>query len=118
MDEVVIYHNPRCSKSRAALALLQEHGVEPRIVPYLEQPPSAAEIEELLVKLGAEPRQILRRGEAVYAALGLGDAGKSRAELIAAMAANPILIERPIVVRGERAVVGRPAEAVVELVAG
>lgn len=113
-----LFHNPRCSKSRAALALLRQRGVEPEVVEYLKQPPSAAEIDRLLTLLGMQPRQLMRRGEAPYRELGLDDPGLSRAALIAAMAENPILIERPIAVRGERAVLGRPPEKVLELLDG
>ena len=116
MGEWTIWHNPRCSKSRRALELLRERSIEPAVVSYLDSPPSAAEIERALALLGIEPRDLMRRGEPVYAELGLGDAGKTRAELIAAMAANPILIERPVVFRGDRAVIGRPPERIDELV--
>ena len=110
-----LFHNPRCSKSREALALLREHGVEPQVVEYLKQPPSAAQIDRLLTLLGMQPRQLMRRGEAVYKELGLDDPDLSRAALIEAMASQPILIERPIAMRGERAVLGRPPEKVLEL---
>ena len=110
-----LLHNPRCSKSREALALLRAHGVEPEVVEYLKQPLSAAEIDRLLTVLGMEPRQLIRRGEAVYKELGLDDPGLSRAALIKAMANQPILIERPVAMRGERAVLGRPPEKVLEL---
>lgn len=110
-----LLHNPRCSKSREALALLRAHGVEPEVVEYLKQPLSAAEIDRLLTVLGMEPRQLIRRGEAVYKELGLDDPGLSRAALIEAMANQPILIERPVAMRGERAVLGRPPEKVLEL---
>nr|ART39185.1 H442 [uncultured bacterium] len=110
-----LFHNPRCSKSREALALLREHGVEPQVVEYLKQPPSAAQIDRLLTLLGMQPRQLMRRGEAVYKELGLDDPGLSRGALIEAMASQPILIERPIAMRGERAVLGRPPEKVLEL---
>ncbi len=114
MDEIVLYHNPRCSKSRAALALLRERGVEPRVVEYLETPPSRAELEALRRKLALEPASWLRHGESAYEAAGLSEQS-SEAELLDAMAAHPILIERPIAVRGERARVGRPPERVLEL---
>ena len=111
-----LFHNPRCSKSRQALALLHEHGVQPDVVEYLKQPPTAAEIEHLLTLLGMQPRQLMRKGEAVYRELGLDDPALSRAQLIAAMAENPILIERPIATDAARAVLGRPPEKVLELV--
>lgn len=111
-----IYHNPRCSKSRAALALLQERGIAPRVVLYLEQAPSAADIATLLSKLGLDDaRALMRRGEDEYQALGLDAASLSQEALIAAMVEHPRLIERPVVVHGERAVIGRPPEKVLEL---
>ena len=113
--DVTIFHNPRCGKSRAALTLLRERGVEPRIVEYLKTPPDAATLDALLRTLGLEPRELMRRGEAPYRANALGDPGLSRAALIAAMVADPILIERPIVVAGGRAALGRPPEAVLEI---
>jgi arsenate reductase len=112
MQDVTIYHNPRCSKSRATLELLTERGFEPRVVLYLETPPSADEIEALLGKLGVEPRAILRAEEDEYAALGLGDPKKTRSELVAAIAAHPRLLQRPIVVHGAKAAIGRPPESV------
>jgi len=112
---VTIYHNPRCSKSRATLALLEEKGVKPRIVEYLKEPPSAAELKRILKTLGLKPRDIVRKGEAVYAELGLKDAALTDDALIALMVENPILIERPIVVSGEKAAIGRPPEAVLKI---
>ncbi|MCB1866024.1 MAG: arsenate reductase (glutaredoxin) [Chromatiales bacterium] len=116
MTVTTLYHNPRCSKSRQALALLQEHGVEPRVIEYLKSPPDAKTLDALLKQLGLEPRELMRRKEAEYRELGLDDPGLGRDELIAAMVANPRLIERPIVVHGRRAVLGRPPERVLELV--
>jgi arsenate reductase len=115
MSEYTIYHNPRCSKSRATLALLQERGIEPSVVLYLETAPDAAEIRSLLSRLGLGAAQLVRRGEEVYKAQGLGPES-SEAELVDAMAACPKLIERPIVVRDDRAVLGRPPENVLELI--
>lgn len=112
---VTIYHNPRCSKSRQTLALLQERGVAPRVVEYLKSPPDAATLDDLLDKLGLEPRELMRRKEAVYRELGLDDPKLDRTALIRAMAENPILIERPIVVAGGKARLGRPPEAVLEI---
>ena len=109
--DVTIYHNPRCSKSRQTLALLRERGVEPRIVEYLKTPPDAAALEDILARLGVEPRDLMRRKEAPYRDLGLADPGKPRAELVRAMAEHPVLIERPIVLAGGRAALGRPPEA-------
>lgn len=110
-----LYHNPRCSKSRGALELLRTRGIEPEIVPYLEQPPSLADFNALLAMLGVSPRALLRAGEAEYLQLGLDDPALADAELIAAMIAHPRLIERPIFVHGGRAVIGRPPERVLEL---
>ena len=113
---VTIYHNPRCSKSRTTLALLQEKGIEPRVVEYLKNPPSEKEIDEILTMLGLEPRDLMRKGEALYKDGELADPGKTRAQLIAAMAADPILIERPIVVANGKARIGRPPEQVLEII--
>ncbi|MEZ5503164.1 MAG: arsenate reductase (glutaredoxin) [Halioglobus sp.] len=114
MSDFTIYHNPRCSKSRSTLALLEERGVHPAIVLYLETPPSAREIAGLLQKLGMNASQLVRRGEEEFKALDLGrDAGDQA--LLEAMARYPKLIERPIVVRGSRAVLGRPPENVLAL---
>ncbi|HNB91149.1 MAG TPA: arsenate reductase (glutaredoxin) [Plasticicumulans sp.] len=110
-----MYHNPRCSKSRAALDLLSQHGIEPAVVRYLDTPPDAATLAQLLDQLGLEPRALLRSGEDEYKTLNLADPALSREQLIAAMVAHPKLIERPIVVHGERAVLGRPPERVLEL---
>ncbi|MBB1059405.1 arsenate reductase (glutaredoxin) [Marilutibacter spongiae] len=115
MDECRYFHNPRCSKSRAALALLQARGIEPEIVAYLDAPPSIEELQALLQALGMAPRNLLRTGEEAYKALGLDDPGVDDARLLAAMHSHPKLIERPIFVRGQRAVVGRPPERVLEL---
>ena len=112
---VTIYHNPRCSKSRQTLQLLEARGLKPRIVEYLKTPPTAAELKSILKRLGLKPRDILRRGEPRYAELGLGDVGIDDDALIALMVANPILIERPIVVSGNRAAIGRPPEKVLEV---
>ena len=112
MTQVTIYHNPRCSKSRRTLALLRERGVEPEIVHYLETPPDAAALEVLLNMLGLAPRALMRRREAPYKALNLADEGLTRAELVNAMVANPILIERPIVTAQGKAAIGRPPENV------
>ena len=115
MADYTIYHNPRCSKSRSTLALLQDKGIEPDIVLYLETSPDAAEIQGLLDKLGISARDLVRRGEQAYRDAGLGrDSGD--ADILAAMAANPKLIERPIVVHGDRAVLGRPPENVLDLI--
>jgi arsenate reductase len=113
--QIVIYHNPRCSKSRAALKLLQERGVEPQIIEYLKTPPSTSRLKELLAMLEMAPRELMRKGEAPYKDLGLGDANLDNDALVSAMVDNPILIERPIVVSGDKARLGRPPEQVLEL---
>jgi arsenate reductase len=110
---VTIYHNPRCGKSRQTLELLRTRGIEPRIVEYLKTPPDEAELRRLLKLLGLTPRQLLRKKEA--AEVGLGAAGLDDAALIAGMAKHPIAIERPIVVNGTRAALGRPPEAVLKV---
>ena len=108
-----IYHNPRCSKSRQTLALLEERGIGPRVVEYLKTPPSAAELKTILKKLGLRPRDLMRKGEPLYAELELKDRELDDDALIALMVANPILIERPIVVSGGKAAIGRPPESVI-----
>lgn len=115
MSEWVIYHNPRCSKSRAALKYLQERGIQPRVVEYLKTPPDAATLRELLRRLGISARELLRTNEKEYRALGLDRPDLSEEEVIEAMVQHPILIQRPIVLRGDRAVLGRPTEAIQRL---
>lgn len=112
---VTIYHNPRCSKSRATLALIEARGIKPKIVDYLKTPPSAAELKAILRKLGLTPRDILRTGETIYAELGLKTRDLDDDALIALMVKNPILIERPIVVAGDKAAVGRSPENVLAI---
>ena len=112
---VTIYHNPRCSKSRETLTLLRDQGVEPEIVEYLKDPPNAQVLSDLLTQLGLEPRALMRRKEAEYAQLGLDDPSLSREALIEAMVTHPKLIERPIVVKGGKAALGRPPQAVLEI---
>ena len=109
---VTIYHNPKCSKSRQTLALLQEQGVQPRIVEYLDTPPSAAELDAILKKLGIEPKALLRKKEAKEEGV---DPSLGRKQLIAAMIKHPRVIERPIVVHGKRAALGRPPENVLDI---
>jgi arsenate reductase len=111
-----IYHNPRCSKSRATLALLEERGPNIEVVEYLTSPPTADEIGQLLNLLGIGPAELVRRGEAAFRESGL-DLNSPPDTLIALMAAKPILIERPIVVIGRAARIGRPPERVLELLA-
>jgi len=110
---VTIYHNPRCGKSRATLALLEKKGVRPRVVEYLKTPPDKAELKRLLRLLGMSPRDLLRAKEAKEA--GLDRPGLSDDEIIAGMVKHPIVIERPIVVAGSRAALGRPPEAVLKI---
>lgn len=112
---VKILHNPRCSKSRATLALLTERGITPEIITYLEHPPSEQELSQILALLERSPRALMRKGEAEYRSLGLADESLDEAALIRAMVANPKLIERPIVLANGKAAVGRPPEAVLEI---
>lgn len=112
---VRIYHNNRCSKSRATLALLQERGSDIEVVNYLDMPPTAAELTTLLKQLGMNARQLLRQGEDDYQTLGLDNASLDDQALIAAMVAHPKLIERPIVVANGKAALGRPPEAVLAI---
>lgn len=112
--QVVIYHNPRCTKSRQTLNLLREHGVEPAVIEYLKAPPSKAKIKELITALGIEPHALLRTKEEAYGRRGLSK--QSSSDVIAeAIAAEPILLERPIVVVGAKAAIGRPPENVLAL---
>ena len=110
-----IYHNPRCSKSRATLAILEEAGKSPEIIHYLETPLNPDELKEILKKLGLAPRDIIRKGEAIYKELGLADETINDDQLIKAMSEHPILIERPIVINGKKGKLGRPPEAVLDI---
>jgi arsenate reductase (glutaredoxin) len=110
---VTIYHNPRCNTSRKTLALLVKRGVQPRVIEYLKTSPTAAELKRLLAKLGLKPRELLRKKEAKE--VGLDKPDLSDAQLIAGMVKHPIAIERPIVVKGNRAALGRPPEAVLKI---
>ena len=110
-----IYHNPRCSKSLATLALLNENGIDPEIIYYLDNPPDAETLKAIIVMLGGSIRDIIRRGEAVYGELDLADKALSEDALIDIVAAHPQLLERPIVVHHGKAVVGRPPEKVLEI---
>jgi arsenate reductase (glutaredoxin) len=112
---IEIYHNPRCSKSRQTLQLLQERGEEPEVVEYLKTPPNRKILEGILNMLGLEPRDLMRKKEAEYQAEGLDNPKLSRDQLIDAMVAHPKLIERPIVIKDGRAAIGRPPEKVLEL---
>lgn len=112
---ITIYHNPRCSKSRQTLALIRDRGIEPEIVRYLERPPSPDELKRIIDRLGVPVRDILRTGEAEYEELGLADESLDDDTLIEAVCAHPKLLQRPIVVRGDRARIGRPPETVEEI---
>ncbi len=103
-----IFHNPRCSKSREALALLQARGLQPQLIDYLNQPPDVAALRQLLGRLGLPARALLRDSEAEYEALGLARTTLDEAALLAAIAAHPRLLQRPIVVQGQRALIARP----------
>lgn len=112
---ITIFHNPRCSKSRATLALLQERGIEPDVRLYLENPPDASELKDILSQLDMSPRQLMRRGEAEYREQGLADESLEDEALITAMTKTPRLIERPIVLANGKAALGRPPESVLEI---
>lgn len=114
MTKITVWHNPRCSKSRAALAILEENGVTPTEVKYLETPPSKSDIVTVLAALAMEAKDIVRTGEAVYKSLNLS-AKSTNEEILNALVENPILIERPIIISGDRAVIGRPPENVLSL---
>jgi arsenate reductase len=113
--ELTIFHNPRCSKSRQTLALLEARGLKPQVIEYLATPPDAATLNRLIRMLGVSARDLIRKGEPEYRALGLDDPALDDAALVAAMTEHPRLIERPIVVAGNRARIGRPPETVLEL---
>jgi len=115
MSDVSIYHNPRCSKSRQTLALLEEKGIKANIVEYLKTPPSIETLEDILKQLDISPRALLRKGEAIYKELNLKDDSLSDQQLIQAMSENPKLIERPIVITNGKAKLGRPPESVLEI---
>lgn len=116
MSEYTIYHNPRCSKSRQTLALLEGAGIKPKVVLYLDDPSSRKTLETLIQALGISPRELLRKGEGTYKEKGLADADLSDAALIDAMLESPKLIERPIVTYKNKAVLGRPPENVLSLI--
>lgn len=113
---VTIYHNPRCSKSRQTLTLLEDKGLKPNVIEYLKEPPTASELDSILKKLGADPREVMRNKEAPYKDNNLSDESLSRDQLIAAIVADPILLERPIVVSGAKAAIGRPPESVLDII--
>ena len=116
MNNFIIYHNPRCSKSRLTLELLKEKGINPKIILYLEKPPSEKQLVSILKKLNYGARDLLRKGEAEFKEHNLSDESKSEQDLIRAMIEFPKLIERPIVIYGERAIIGRPPENVLEII--
>lgn len=115
MTDLILYHNPRCSKSRNALELLEQRGLTPTVIRYLETPPSTDELKQILARLGVSPRQLLRSGEDEYKTLNLADPTLTDRQIIDAMVAHPKLIERPILVVGDTAVIGRPPEKVLEI---
>ncbi|MBD3635160.1 MAG: arsenate reductase (glutaredoxin) [Methylophaga sp.] len=116
MSDIQILHNPRCSKSRQTLALLEEKGIEPEVIKYLDTPPSATELKAILQKLGISARDLLRKGEDDYKALNLKDPSLSEDALIDAMVKHPKLIERPIVINNNQARLGRPPESVLDII--
>jgi len=113
---ITIYHNPRCSKSRQTLSLLEEQGLKPLVVDYLKTPPDAQTLDAILQMLGMEPRDLIRKGEAEYKAAGLDRQDLSRNELIQAMVEYPKVIQRPIVIVDGKARIGRPPESVLEII--
>lgn len=115
MSDVIIYHNPRCSKSRQTLALLEEKGIEPQIVKYLDDTPSADDLKAVIAKLGISARDLLRKKEAEYKEAGLDDTSLNDDQVVAKMVEFPRLIERPIVIKGDAARIGRPPESVLEI---
>ena len=112
---VTIFHNPRCSKSRQTLSLIQEKNIDINIIEYLKTPPDISQLKQILKQLGYEPRQLMRKSEQIYKDLDLGNENKTAEDLIIAMTQNPILIERPIVLSGEKAAIGRPPELVLNI---
>ena len=115
MSKPTMYHNPRCSKSRQTLELLRARGIEPEIVEYLQSPPDARQIEQILDMLGLQQRQLKRTGETEYKENNLADTSLSRGELIQAMVDHPKLIQRPLVLNDGKAALGRPPEDVLEI---
>jgi arsenate reductase len=112
---ITIWHNPRCSKSRETLELLRAKGVEPTIREYLKEPPSKAEVEKLIDLVGGDANALVRDGEAEFKTLGKKKGTLAKADVIKAVAAHPVLLQRPIVVAGKKAAIGRPPEAVLAL---
>jgi len=117
MTDITLYHNPRCSKSRAALALLEERGIQATVVKYLDTPLNAQQVTTLLSKLGLTARDIMRSGESIYKEMNLDNPELDDKQLIDAMVQAPILIQRPILVVGDKAAIGRPMDNLIELLA-
>lgn len=115
MTDVTIFHNPRCSKSRQTLELLQQNGIEADVVEYLKSPPDAAQLDQILTLLGLEPRALIRSNEAEYSEQGMDNPDLTREQLIALMVRYPKVIQRPIVIKDGKAAIGRPPEAVLEI---
>lgn len=116
MSEITIYHNPNCSKSRQTLELLRKQGVEPKIIHYLDTPPDEETLQQLLQLMKMEPFDLVRKKEDLFEELAIEKIGADSQQLIRTMVENPILIERPIVVKGNKAVIGRPPECVLTLI--
>jgi len=116
-EKLVIYHNPRCSKSRETLQLLEDNNVNPEIIDYLEDPPTAGELSSIIVKLGVGARDLLRTTEQVYRDAELDDDSLTDEEIIEAICEYPALLQRPIVVSGEKAIIGRPPTRVLDILA-
>lgn len=114
-SRVRIYHNPKCTKCRITMQLLDDNGLQPDVITYLDTPPSASELEDILKLLAMEPRDLMRKHEEPYKALKLDDPQLTREQLIRAMIENPILIERPIVIKDNKAIIGRPPEKVLDI---
>ena len=112
---VTIFHNPRGSKSRQTLSLIQEKNIDINIIEYLKTPPDISQLKQILKQLGYEPRQLMRKSEQIYKDLDLENENKTAEDLVIAMTQNPILIERPIVLSGEKAAIGRPPESVLNI---
>lgn len=116
MDKICIYHNPRCSKSRQTLALLEQHNIKATVIEYLKNPPTEHELTDIIQALGITPRALLRKGETLYKELNLKDDTLSNKQLIKAMCDHPKLIERPIVINNGKAKLGRPPESVLDII--
>jgi len=114
MEKITIWHNPRCSKSRATFNLLEENKIDMKVIKYLVDPPTENELKELLIKLDFTARDLMRKKEKIYKELDLKNE-ENEEKLITAMVQNPKLIERPIVIKGDKAVIGRPIDNVIEL---